>query len=95
MMGTPEEKAAAGYLAAEGNASPRDSGPEGDSYEIRVRGHLGPEWADWLDGLELTPFEDGQMLLSGRIPDQAALVGVLTRLSRLNMALLSLKSLGE
>ncbi len=64
-------------------------------YEIRVKGHLGPEWADWFEGLELKPFEDGQMVLAGRILDQAALIGVLIRLNRLNLALLSVRSLGE
>ncbi len=64
-------------------------------YEIRVKGHLGPEWADWFEGLELKPIEDGQMLLAGRILDQAALIGVLIRLNRLNLALLSVRSLGE
>jgi hypothetical protein len=64
-------------------------------YEIRVKGHLGRDWADWFDGLELEPLEDGQMLLAGRILDQAALIGVLIRLNRLNLALLSLRSVGE
>ena len=47
------------------------------------------------EGLEFKPLEDGQMLLTGRIVDQAALIGVLTRLNRLNLALLSVRSLGE
>ena len=64
-------------------------------YEIRVKGHLSPQWADWFDGLELKPFDDGQMLLAGRIVDQAALIGVLIRLNRLNLALLSVRSRGE
>jgi hypothetical protein len=68
---------------------------DGAWYEIRVKGHLGREWADWFEGLEFKPFEDGQMLLSGRIVDQAALIGVLTRLNRLNLPLLSVRSLGE
>ena len=64
-------------------------------YEIRVKGHLGREWADWFEGLEFKPCENGEMLLSGRIVDQAALIGVLTRLNRLNLALLSVRSSGE
>ncbi len=73
----------------------QDSCQEGAGYEIRVKGHLGREWADWFGGLEFKPLEDGQMLLFGRIADQAALIGVLTRLNRLNLALLSVRSLGE
>jgi hypothetical protein len=95
MMGTPNENAAASFSAVEGNENPQDSCVEAARYEIRVKGHLGREWADWFEGLEFKSFEDGQMLLTGRIVDQAALIGVLTRLNRLNLALLSVRSLGE
>jgi hypothetical protein len=95
MMGAPNENAAANHSAVEGSRNTQDSCLAGARYEIRVKGHLGPEWADWFEGLEFKPFEDGQMLLSGRIVDQAALIGVLTRLNRLNLALLSVRSLGE
>ncbi len=89
----PNENTSTSHRALEGNA--QASRPEGISYEIRVKGQLGREWADWFDGLELKPFEDGEMALCGRIADQAALMGVLTRLNRLNLALLSVRSLGE
>ena len=95
MMGTPNENAATSYSAVEGNEKTQDSCMEGAWYEIRVKGQLGREWANWFEGLEFKPFEDGQMLLTGRIVDQAALIGVLTRLNRLNLALLSVRSLGE
>ena len=95
MMGTPNENAATTNSAVEGNEDRQDSSVEGARYEVRVKGHLGREWADWFEGLEFKPLEDGQMLLSGRIVDQAALIGVLTRLNRLNLALLSVRSLGE
>ena len=95
MMGTPNENAAPSYSAVAGNEKTHDSCLEGAQYEIRVKGHLGREWADWFEGLEFQPLEDGQMLLSGRIVDQAALIGVLTRLNRLNLALLSVRSFGE
>jgi hypothetical protein len=95
MMGTPNGNAATSYSAVEGNEDTQDSCLEGAWYEIRVNGHLGREWADWFEGLEFKSFEDGQMLLSGRIVDQAALIGVLTRLNRLNLALLSVRSLAE
>ena len=95
MMGTPNENAATSYSAIEGNEETQDSSVEGAWYEIQVKGHLGREWADWFEGLEFRPSEDGQMLLTGRIVDQAALIGVLTRLNRLNLALLSVRSLGE
>ena len=95
MMPTPNENTTTSRPAVETNENAHDSCLEGTWYEIRVKGHLGREWADWFEGLEFKPFEDGQMLLFGRIVDQAALIGVLTRLNRLNLALLSVRSLGE
>ncbi len=61
-------------------------------FEIRVKGHLGPEWSDWFEGLEMRLLANGEMVLSGQIVDQAALIGVLTRLNRLNLTLLSICS---
>ncbi len=61
----------------------------GGFFEIRVRGHLDGKWADWLEGLEVELLENGEMILSGDLVDQAALMGVLNRLYRLNLALLS------
>jgi hypothetical protein len=94
-MPAPNKNATTSRAAVERNENSHDSCLEGTWYEIRVKGHLGREWADWFAGLEFKPFEDGQMLLSGRIVDQAALIGVLIRLNRLNLALLSVRSLGE
>lgn len=58
-------------------------------YEIRVKGYLNSKWSDWLEGLEVKYLENGEMILYGPIVDQAALLGVLNKLSRLNLALLS------
>ena len=93
MMPTPNENTTTNHPVVKKNENAHDSCLEGTWYEIRVKGHLGRQWADWFEGLEFEPSEDGQMLLSGRIVDQAALIGVLTRLNRLNLALLSVRSL--
>ena len=58
-------------------------------YEIRLKGHLEARWAEWFDGLALTALPGGETLLSGWLPDQAALRGVLDRLFDLNLELLS------
>jgi hypothetical protein len=94
-MGTPNENAAISHPAVAGNENAQESRREGVWYQIRVRGHLGPDWSDWFEGLELKLFENGEMVLCGPIADQAALIGVLTRLNRLNLPLLSVRSLGE
>ena len=58
-------------------------------YEIRVKGHLSPQWTDWFEGLTITLEEDGDTLLAGTIIDQAALYGVLKKVRDLGMPLLS------
>jgi hypothetical protein len=64
-------------------------GSEGGCFEIHVRGHLNDIWSDWLEGLEMKLLDDGEMILSGSIVDQAALMGILNKLNRLNLTLLS------
>jgi hypothetical protein len=61
----------------------------GCSFEIIVKGHLNNRWSDWLDGLEMKLLDNGEMILFGPIVDQAALMGVLNKLNRLNLTLLS------
>ena len=58
-------------------------------YQIRVKGLLGPEWADWFGGLSVVPGENGETILVGQIADQAALYGVLRKVRDLGMPLLS------
>jgi len=59
-------------------------------YEIHVIGHLNDKWSDWLEGLEVKLLANGEMILSGTVVDQAALMGILNKLNRLNLALLSI-----
>jgi hypothetical protein len=67
----------------------------GGFYEIHVKGHLDDSWKDWLEGLEFKRIENGEMVLNGRIRDQAALLGILNKLNRLNLALLSVNEIQE
>jgi hypothetical protein len=59
-------------------------------FEIHVKGHLDSRWSEWLEGLEMKYLDNGEMVLFGPIVDQAALMGIINKLSRLNLALLSL-----
>jgi hypothetical protein len=58
-------------------------------YQIRIEGHLGPEWSDWFGGLTIRLTDNGETLLTGTVVDQAALHGVLRKVRDLGMPLLS------
>ncbi len=57
--------------------------------EIKIKGHLDRYWSDWFAGLKLTYLEGDETLLSGPLPDQAALYGLLERIRDLNLKLIS------
>lgn len=58
-------------------------------YQIRLKGHLDAQWADWFGGLTITLEEDGETLLTGPLVDQAALHGLLKKVRDLGMPLVS------
>jgi hypothetical protein len=64
-------------------------------YQIRVKGHLDPTWAVWFEGLTVTNLESGETLLAGSFPDQAALHGVIQRISNLGLTLVSVNAVPE
>lgn len=58
-------------------------------YEIRIKGHLDAQWQDWFDGMSITLEADGTTLLSGPVPDQPALYGLLRKVRDLGLPLVS------
>ena len=60
-----------------------------ENFEIKIRGHLDSCWSDWFAGLKMTYLEEDVTLLSGPLPDQAALHGLLERVRDLNLTLIS------
>ena len=68
--------------------------PKADSseplvYQIRIKGHLGPQWTDWFGGLSITLEDNEDTLLTGPVVDQAALHGLLRKVRDLGMPLIS------
>ncbi len=58
-------------------------------YQIRIKGHLGRQWADWFEGLTIRLEDNGETLLTGSVVDQAALHGLLKKVRDLAMPLVS------
>ncbi len=68
--------------------------PERSNYKICVKGHLDEQWVSWFEGLTIAHgfSQDGIPIttLSGAIPDQAALHGVLIKLRDIGIPILSI-----
>jgi hypothetical protein len=58
-------------------------------YEIKIKGHLDQHWSDSFADLEFTYLDGNVTLLSGMLPDQAAIHGLLERIRDLNLTLVS------
>jgi len=74
---------------AHGINSEAEEAGQPTTYEIRIKGHLGRQWTDWFDGLDITLDDSGDTLLTGRLVDQAALYGLLRKVRDLGMPLVS------
>ena len=61
------------------------------SYEITLQEKLDDRWMAWFEGMDLRPAPDGGTLLSGDLPDKAALHSLLARIYDLNLTLVSLR----
>jgi hypothetical protein len=73
-------------------------GPSGSGcclIEVRIKGQLGDQWSDWFENMDLRLLENGEMILFGPISDQAALMGILNKLNRLNLTLLSVNEVSQ
>lgn len=69
------------------------------TYTVRVRGVLDFDWSDCLGGMSIvTEYHEGEYpvtILTGRLPDQSALAGVLSALHDLGLPLLSVELLSQ
>jgi hypothetical protein len=61
-------------------------------YEMRVEGVLDGRWSEWFQGLRIEN-QDGETILSGMLPDQPALHGILDRLRDLGLTIVTVRRL--
>lgn len=60
-------------------------------YEIRVKGHLDRNWAEWFAPLIIQNQPNGEAVLTGPVRDQAELFGLLLKVANLNLTLLAVR----
>jgi hypothetical protein len=56
-------------------------------YEIQIEGQLDSRWVRTFEGMKVTALSNGDTLISGQVPDQAALHALLTRVRDLGAVL--------
>lgn len=61
-------------------------------YEVRVAGVLEGGWSEWFEGLEVET-EGEETILSGTLPDQPALHGVLDKVRDLGLSVVAVRRL--
>ena len=67
----------------------------GKVYQLRVKGYLSTSWSEEFDDMRLQCEPDGSTSLTGFLPDQAALHGVLVRIRDLGLELVSVNQLTQ
>ena len=60
--------------------------------EIRIKGHINPQWSEWFGGLTIRHSDPDETLIVGLVPDQAALYGIISHLRDLGLKLTSVSS---
>ncbi len=63
--------------------------------EIYVKGNMNPKWSDWFGEMQLQENACGETILSGKLPDMAAVYGVISRLGSLVIPLISVRCTEE
>lgn len=70
-----------------------DASP-GETYRLVVRGEFGDRFAPHFVGMQIESLE-GTTVLTGRVIDQAQLLGLIDRISELGMELVSVEPVDE
>jgi hypothetical protein len=65
------------------------------TYQFKIKGHLDHRYSTWFGRLQFVHTAEGDTLLTGDIPDQAALHGIFGRFRDLGLTLVSVNPLSE
>jgi hypothetical protein len=60
-------------------------------YRIQVKEQPDTHWAAWFDGMSISHTADGTTLLEGPVVDQAALYGLIRKVSDLGLTLIAVQ----
>jgi len=63
--------------------------------EIHVKGNVNPNLSDWFGELHMQKNASDETILRGKLPDMAAVYGVISRLGSLVIPLVSVKCVEE
>jgi hypothetical protein len=61
-------------------------------YEVQVEGVLDGRWSEWFQGLRIEN-QDDETILSGTLPDQPALHGILDKVRDLGLTIITVRRL--
>ncbi len=60
--------------------------------EVRIRETMDSNWQEWFEGFVISYTDQGETILAGTVPDQAALYGLVAKLRDLGLPLVSINS---
>jgi hypothetical protein len=63
--------------------------------EIHIKGKINPNWSDWFGELQMIENACDETILLGKLPDMAAVYGVISRLGSLVIPLISVSCVEE
>jgi hypothetical protein len=62
-----------------------------ERFKIVIKGRIDKEWGDWFGDIDIH-YQEDSTILTGELPDQSALHGILNQIRDLNLTLLSVTS---
>jgi hypothetical protein len=60
-------------------------------YRIQIAGVITDHWSSWFEDLAIQQVSSGETILTGELRDQAALLGVLSKIHALNLKIVAVQ----